>query len=258
MNKERFLLLVKYLKWLDKFAYRVMSDSAISISKNDYLKTLLYLQIVKMHTSFGATIELIKKGYGIDAMILVRSTLNNLINCAWIMERKQKTRAKKFIKYNFIIRKKSLDLAKKYPAHLNHFKKILEEGKEVISSYKKVKKLFKKDFNKWSGITISQMAKESKKEWDYDFVYSLASSLEHSDVQSLNQYIEGIDDAQKLFKFRGGPSTRYINESGITAIKYMGSGLELLIMAFKLKKRYLKRLHKLAIDISTALKKPLM
>lgn len=256
MNKEKFLLLFKYLKWLDKFAYRVMSDPVISISRNDYLKTLLYLQIVKIHTTFGATIELIKKGYGIDAMILVRSMLNNLINCAWTMEKKHKTRAKKFIKYNFVIRKKWLDIARKYPTQREHFKRVLGEEKEIISSYKKVEKLFKKDLNKWSGITILQMAKESEKEWDYDFVYALASSLEHSDVQSLNQYVENIDEAQKLFKFRGGPSTRYINESGITAIKYMGSGLELFILAFKLKRRYLKRLHKLAKDISRALRSP--
>lgn len=255
MNKEnKFFILLKALKWLDKFAYKVMSDPAISISRKDYHKTLFYLQVIKLHTSFGAVIELIKRGYGIDAMILVRSMLNNLINCMWIMDRKQKTRAKKFINYNFVLRNKSLDIAKKYPNQLDHFKKVTDEEDEIVSSYKKVAGQFKTNLNRWSGISIHQMAKETKREWDYDFVYALASSLEHSDIQSLNQYIESIDDTQKLLKFTGGPSTRYINESGITSIKYMGNGLELFIKIFKLKKSYLRRLLKFAAEISTSLK----
>lgn len=119
--KDQFLLLIKALRWLDKFTYKVMTDPTITVSRKNYSKTLFYLQLVKLHTTFGAVIELTKKGYGVDAMILARSMLNNLINCSWIMAQKQKTRAKRFINYNFILRKKSLDIAKKYPEHLNYF-----------------------------------------------------------------------------------------------------------------------------------------
>ena len=255
-KKDQYLLLLKALKWLDKFSYTVMTDGSISVSKRDYLKILFYLQLVKIHTTYGATIELIKKGYGMDAMVLVRTMLNNLINCVWIMTKKQKTRAKRFINYNFVIRKKFLEIVKKYPNDLNYFQKIINEEKQINLGYKKVEKYFKKDINRWPGMTIYQMAKETKLEWDYDFVYGLASSLEHSDINSLNHYMEEFSDAQKLFKFRGGPSANYVNQSGITAIKYMGNGLELFVKSFKLKNNYKKRLLKFAAEISTNLKKP--
>ncbi len=232
-----------------------MVDPSIKIAKNNYSLTLFYLQIVKLHTSFGGSIELIKKGYGVDAMIIVRSMLNNLINCKWIMSSKQKTKAKNFIKYNFVLRKRFLDIAKEYPKQKSHFLKILTEEKEIISSYKKVEELFTKDINKWSGISIKRMAKEANLGWDYDFIYNLASSLEHSDITSLNQHIESIDDANKLFRFKGGPSTSYIMESGIAAIKYMGEGTELFIKVFKLNKTHKNKLLKFARRVSKTLKK---
>lgn len=254
MNRNKHIALIRNLKWLDKFAYLVMADPSIRISQRDYHKVLFYLQMVKMHTAFGGVMELIKKGYGVDAMIIVRSMLNNLVNCKWIMGSRQKTKAKRFIKYNLVLRKKFLDIAKKYPEHKGHFKKILDEEQKIVFSYKKVEKLFAKDKNKWAGISIKQMAKDANYEWDYDFVYNLASSLEHSDINSLNEFIEGVDDTSKLFKFKGGPSTSYIMQSGIAAIKYMGEGTELFIKVFKLNNSYKKRLLRFAERVSRTLK----
>lgn len=255
MNKDKHTALMRKLKWLDEFSYQVMADSSIRISKKDYHKILFYLQVVKLHTSFGSVIELLRKGYGVDAMIVVRSMLNNLVNCRWIMDSKQKTKAKRFLKFNFVLRKKFLDIAKKYPEHKDYFKKVLAEEQKIVSLYKKVKKLFAKDVNRWSGVSIKQMVKDTNQEWDYDFVYNLASSLEHSDINSLNEYIEGIDDISKLFKFKGGPSTSYIMQSGITAIKYMGEGIELFIKIFRLNNTYKKRLLRFAARTSKTLKK---
>lgn len=233
-----------------------MSDSSIRIGKKDYGKTLLFLQVTKLHTSTGAVLELVKKGYGIDAMIIVRSMLNNLICCKWIIDSKPKTRTKRFIQYNTVLRKRFLDIAQKYPEQKqkSHFLKVLAEEKEINSSYKKIEKRFSDKYS-WSGKKIYQMAEDVGSKWDYDFIYNLASSLEHSDVNSLNENLAGIDHSNKLFVFKGGPNPRYVMESGITSIKYMGESLEVFIKIFKLNKNYKKRLLRFANRVSVTLKK---
>lgn len=140
MNKNQHKIIVRHLKWIDKFAYEIMSNSSIRISGQDYSKTLLFLQVTKLHTSIAAVLELVKKGYGMDAMIVVRSMLNNLISCKWIMYSKSKTRAKRFIQYNTVLRKRFLAVALKYPEQKSHFLKVLVDEKEINSSYKKIEK----------------------------------------------------------------------------------------------------------------------
>ncbi|MCL5409688.1 MAG: DUF5677 domain-containing protein [Patescibacteria group bacterium] len=254
MNKNQHKIIVRHLKWIDKFAYEIMSNSSIRISGQDYSKTLLFLQVTKLHTSIAAVLELVKKGYGMDAMIVVRSMLNNLISCKWIMYFKSKTRAKRFIQYNTVLRKRFLAVALKYPEQKSHFLKVLVDEKEINSSYKKIEKKFKDRYS-WSDKKIWRMAKDVGLNWDYDFIYNLASSLEHSDINSLNEYLAGIDHANKRFVFIGGPTPRYVMESGITSIKYMGEGLELFIKKFQLNKNYQKRLLRFANRVSVILRK---
>lgn len=254
MDKNQHKIIVRHLKWVDKFAYEVMSDSSIRIGKKDHGKALLFLQVTKLHTSTEAVLELVKKGYGMDAMIIARSMLNNLISCKWIIDSKPKTGAKRFIQYNTVLRKRFLDIALKYPEQKGHFLKVLTDEKEINSSYKKIERRFSDKYS-WSGKKIWKMAEDVGLKWDYDFIYNLASSLEHSDINSLNEYLAGIDHANKLFVFKGGPTSRYVMESGITSIKYMGEGLELFIKIFKLNKNCQKRLLGFASRVSATLKK---
>lgn len=254
MNINQHKIIVRHLKWIDRFAYEIMSDSSIRIGKKDYGKALLFLQVTKLHTSTEAVLRLVKNGYGMDAMIIVRSMLNNLISCKWIIDSKPKTRAKRFIQYNTVLRKKFLEIAQKYPEQKSHFLKVLADEKKINSLYKKIEKKFSDKYS-WSGKKIWKMAEDVGLKWDYDFIYNLASSLEHSDINSLNEYLAVIDDANKLFVFKGGPSPKYVMESGLTSIKYTGEGLELFIKIFKLKKNYQKRLLRFASRVSVTLKK---
>ncbi|MFH1601891.1 MAG: DUF5677 domain-containing protein [Candidatus Shapirobacteria bacterium] len=254
MDKNQHKIIVRHLNWINRFADEVMNEPSIMIGKKDYGKTLLFLQVTKLYTSTKAVLELVKKSYGMDAMIVVRSMLNNLISCKWIIESKPKTRAKRFIHYNTVLRKRFLDIAQKYPEQKSHFLKVLTDEKEINSSYKKIERRFSDKYS-WSGKKIWKMAEDVGLKWDYDFIYNLASSLEHSDINSLNEYFAGIDHANKLFMFKGGPVPGYVMESGITSIKYMGEGLELFIKIFKLNKNYQERLLRFARRISATLKK---
>ena len=116
-------------------------------------------------------------------------------------------------------------------------------------------KKFKKTKNDWSGVGIREKSKEGNLEWDYDFIYKLASSLEHSDIHSSKEYIKNVDDAQRLITFQGGPSSNYINESAITAVKYMGQHLELFLNTFELDNKYKIRLDKFGMRFAEFMKK---
>ncbi len=244
MDKNLYKKIIRKLRWLDNFAFDVMNDQKIRIDRNKPHQSIIMYDMTKLHTSFGASTELIKRGLGIDAMIIVRSMLNNLINMSWIANKDNDQRAIKFVDYHAILRKKYLEKVKKHYSQEPRFGGILDQEKQILEYYLKVKNKFPDETKDWSGISIYERAKEVNKNFDYEIVYFLASSIEHSDVYVSKDFIEEVNDNEKTIHFRGGPSKAWFMGSAILSVKYLGEGVELFIKVFELdNKKLLRKLN---------------
>ena len=240
MTTKQHKRLIYLLNWLDKFVYTVLSDPSIRVNRQ---KIILSSQVAKMHTTFGAIVILIQKGYGPDAMLLMRSMFNNLVNILWINTTDQKHRAELFINYYKIIRKNKLEIIKRYPERATIFSRLLTEEGDIYKTYSEINSDFP-DIYRWSNKSIKQMSKEVGLLWDYDFVYPLASSIEHADVESVDAHINQVDNQEKVINFQAGPSLRLIVESSIASAKYMMFALEAYIDKFKIGKKFAKKLQR--------------
>ncbi len=244
MTKTQHKKVLQKLKWLDQFAFEVLNNPKIRIDRTKPQQGVIIYCMAKLHTSFGASMELIKSGFGIDAMIIVRSMINNLINMLWIANKASKRRSTKFIDYHKVLRKEYLDKVKKNYPKESWFGGILKQEKEILESYKKVEYRFTNRYKGWSGFSIKERAEEVKKYFDYEIVYFLASSIEHSDIYASKDFIDENSNEQRIIHFKGGPSTAWVMESAITSVKYLGEGIEFFIKTFRLDKALLKKLNR--------------
>jgi len=87
------------------------------VKEND-LDQLVAAMYGKASKTFIATLELSFLGYGDDALILLRSNINLLINLAFILRKEPVQRAGDFIAYSYLEQKKYLEL-RVFPASLN-------------------------------------------------------------------------------------------------------------------------------------------
>ena len=88
----------------------------------------------------------------------------------------------------------------------------------------------------WTGVSIRNRAREVNHGWDYDFVYSMASSNEHSDIISSKHYLD-IDELAKEVKLSGGPTDKNLDAFALASAGYAIKFLILLNKIFKLKRR---------------------
>jgi hypothetical protein len=127
-----------------------------------------------MKTSQAVT-RLCLLGYGEDALVLIRSNINLLINIAYILLENSTERVKDFLAFSYQERVKYLRLAHgvqkpPWPPPVS--------PAEVEQRAKA-----------WKNIPIAQRA-EVGFQWHYTQGYRLYSSLGHSDAWALNEYIQ--------------------------------------------------------------------
>lgn len=255
ISQERLLQIVQLLSDLDELVFRIMSDEGIKISKIKAYQSITFFQITKLHTSFGSVITLVKEQLGFDSLILARSMLNNLINAIWLNLKYKERRANRFLYYTHKLRYLYLKKLKKHHLNSSLFSQVLDQEKEITRNYNSVKNKFK-GREDWSGIPISRRAEETHLDWDYDIVYSIASSYEHSDVISSQYFIDNSEESKNLLEFKSGPSPHYVEESSMLAFKYMLSGIETIKEVFNLGEKYDEEMKKL-VDRFTLLFKRL-
>ena len=131
-----------------------------------------------MKTSQAVT-RLCLLGYGEDALILIRSNMNPLINIAYILAENPTERVKDFLAFSYQERIKYLRLA--YG--------VQEPPWPPPVSPAEVEQRAKA----WRDIPLAQKA-DMGFQWHYTQGYRLYSSLEHSDAWGLNEYIQDWDE----------------------------------------------------------------
>ncbi len=170
--------------------------------------------LLRLATSFGNEWFPATIGYLID-----RSLFEVTINARYIARDPQR-RARQYIDYERITRKKQLDAFEKHGQTTDPIwqefvgvalerelrpqaAEINQKYQAVISRFERVggKQKKKSCFSNWSGKTIREMALEVDHEVEYDVFYSMLSSFTHADVSLANRFLR-VDPAGPFWSQR--------------------------------------------------------
>lgn len=191
----------------------------------------------KLLRTARAVRRLCKAGYGVEAMLLVRSALETLINLLFLTDRDSEQRAEVYIRHDWVITKKQFDRVWQWP-EIHNNPLYVERRNRAEADYHRFKQDYpRKDF--WAGKFLSAdrrslrgMATEINLEWYFDFVYPFGSNHMHSNAKSANEYVEVTEDRSVIYKF--GPSERY-SEVPLNLISdFLIRGFERLLAFYRL------------------------
>ncbi len=102
----------KYEKFFDAncFLHRnlleILKESEAKIRTNDDVKRAINSSFSICFKTYTSILLLCRKGFAPAAGILTRSLFENVIDIKWILNKDQKERARKFLNYSIIIKKK--------------------------------------------------------------------------------------------------------------------------------------------------------
>jgi hypothetical protein len=157
-----------------------------------------HFMLIKSAYSYRALLTLLREGLEHEALVLLRSLVEALINLRY-MAQDPLQRARLFLEYDFVARHKRLEALGKHAAAESGevFRGILESRRvkadELTSQYQRVKPHYKNEYL-WSGKTIKQMAESVGMGWEYDFVYADCCARSHGAAKSVNDYFRATED----------------------------------------------------------------
>ena len=203
---------LKYQKHFDlnRRLYEIVTSAVEEINKRKLRTTqigiyekIVLLKLAKNRKHFSAVQELCKLGFGEEAILIIRSMINAVIDLTYISKRGKEKLSKRFIMYRWIIERKriqSRELLEKFGALQKLEGAELEEwGKNKIEALAKAKK-FSETYSgrksDWSGCSIEEKAQKTstkaKKGMEilYQTIYRYSSDIEHSNTVALANYIK--------------------------------------------------------------------
>lgn len=177
------------------------------------LSLLMATSLGKGMKTFQAIVRLCLIGYGEDALVLLRSNINLLINAAYVLAAPDPVdRASDFVAYSYKERVKYLKIAHDVKTPPWKAKMSDEEIKQRAEA--------------WERVSLSERAKASAASFHYDIGYRIYSSFEHSDAFALNDYIE--DWNEKGPRIQSGASDNHV---GLALVHAFGVMADLLVLA---------------------------
>lgn len=159
------------------------------------LQLLVCAMFGKAGKTFNAVIELCCLGFGEDALILLRSNGNLMINLLYILAKDSVERAADFIAYGHREQAKYLKL--------NHNDKPPPEWMKFLKWDE-----IEERARRWEKLTIKQRAGKANQSHHYDVAYRFYSSIEHSDAMAISRYVEEWDENGP--KINSSPSDNYV------------------------------------------------
>ena len=168
---------------------------------------IVFFFFIKSYLTFKAIYILCKNGLGLDAGILLRSLLENVITLSYIVQDKEK-RSQLYLKHSLVARKNLLDLIKKDSEWFEPMKDRLEKKeKEILQGYESVKNDYPNKY-RWSNKTIMQMADEANLKTLRPANFDL-SDIVHSGPLAMNKYMKEKSDGN--FAINLNPKDDYVN-----------------------------------------------
>lgn len=163
------------------------------IPLDSVVKIVFHYLYIKGLNHFWGIFLLCKEGLGDQSSILLRVLLELLINMKYIGDDENK--AKRFADYEFAARKKQLNVVEKHSSlvGINVLESWLKNKPGIETGFNRFKQDYitdRRQLESWSGKKISQIAKDSEMEKDYDLVYKYMSLLVHSSPGIAQRYME--------------------------------------------------------------------
>ncbi|KPL04164.1 MAG: hypothetical protein AMJ90_01830 [candidate division Zixibacteria bacterium SM23_73_2] len=185
-------LYARYEKYFDAnyFLHRnmleMLKEDEAKIRADDDIKRVISYLFSACFKTYTSILLLCGKGFAPAAGILTRSLFENVINIKWILNNDQKERARKFLNYSIVIKKKLYEKYNQYRI-FDRLKSNVLDRMESVESVKKAYTEVKDDYPneiKWSGKNTRELAEEEgvNMGYDYDFYYWFFSLLTHSTV----------------------------------------------------------------------------
>lgn len=163
----------------------------------------------KSFKSFWATIELAKKGFGEDALILSRSIFENAITYLYISKDPAK-RTDLYLKHDCIGSRRYLNICRSINTIIPDEDEI---ARTIEGNYQEVRGDYKQN-KLWNGKTLKDLAVEVGLEETYNLIYPLHSEFVHSGIKTMKYYIQ--DEGEKVV-VNYGPSDNFVDNALISA-----------------------------------------
>lgn len=158
------------------------------------LSLLVYASLGKALKTCYAINELCLIGFGEDAVVLVRSNVNLLINLGYILgDPSPVERAADFIAYSYLERVRYLKVG--HGVQKPPWKSLMDADELKMRA------------ERWGNVSIRARA-ERVPGFHYMTGYAFYSSIEHSDAMALNAYIAEWDEVGP--RINAGPSDDYV------------------------------------------------
>jgi hypothetical protein len=203
-------------------------------NKDESLQSHLRDVVSRLYCSslktFLSVLILCNKGYGEDAMSLVRTIFDNYLTLRYIQQNPSDS-IYKFMNYPFLEKKFMLDKAKLPDGKLRPNVKVLflKKEMEILRQYHQVKVFYVKEgqdeekcLNKfksgrWAGVSRRRMAEETCLAFDYDYVFHFHSHFTHPHPMGLSGFCE---ETESEVRYRVKLSSKEVFPSLPVAIRY--------------------------------------
>ncbi|OGH47879.1 MAG: hypothetical protein A3A51_00040 [Candidatus Levybacteria bacterium RIFCSPLOWO2_01_FULL_39_10] len=187
------------------------------------VKGVVSFALGKGHKTHEAVLILCERGFGQDAAMLVRTLFELAVTVAYIKKENSEYRAKRFLNYDWILRKRMYDYAIKNEEYKSLLTEAAPEGgiDELMRTADEIQKEYKFDRRfGWSDKSIRRMAQDVNLLSIYETVYGLHSNLVHSAPRTANDYVSSPDEQD--FTIQTGQSEKWVEESLVTAFHFYG------------------------------------
>jgi hypothetical protein len=232
-------LYVRFKKHFDLNAslYQKVSDvlgekeKAIPL-ESDFQRAINFL-FCRSYRLYWTIVILSQQGFGPEAGILLRSLMEQVVNMAWIGKENQDKRAKLFVDYSPVARKKLYDNYDKYgifPNLTDAERELIESREEAERAYSEAKDNYS-DERYWAPQHVSSRAKDVGLDYDWDFYYWFLSFIAHSNAASHFEFVRR-EETGDLFVV--GPSDSMIQDVLHLSCKYLLLAFDMWNKAFVL------------------------
>ena len=199
--KDIFQVNIQLLNLVDA-ALRDVHKKQLIFEKLNRFEAIFIVLFSRCRKKFETIQLLCKKGYGDSGGLILRSMINALIDVYYIKTDPDNL-GERYLRYDFVIRKKKMDILKKYndpnfPIPFSKESEITEE--EILKGYEEFKKDYPGSLGDWSGLQIKAKAEAAKQKFPegiakstpmiYDLAYKYYSDFEHNNVMALRKHMD--------------------------------------------------------------------
>jgi|GEM_PF-3071241 len=211
----------------------VIGEKEMAIEQKSNFQRAINFLFCRSYRLHWTILMLCQKGFGPEAGILLRSLMEQVVNMAWIGKENPDERAKFFVDYFHVARKKLYDNYDEYavfPNLTDAEKEWMESREEIERLYSEVESNYIKE-DRWAPKSIKGRAKEVGAEYDWDFYYWFFSFLAHSNAASQFEFVRQVG-AENLFVV--GPSDSMLGYVLHLSCKYLLLAFDMWNKTFEL------------------------